>query len=122
MSALPWSASKSSLWSAETGDNKDCGWACIEDATGEVVAIAVVSPIRSLNDPRDAERRDTILRAVNAHDDLVAALRLAGIFLKLLADEYDADVEDFTFCDTKVRPLGQVQLQIAAALAKAGEL
>jgi hypothetical protein len=58
---------------------------------------------------------------VNSHDDLVAALRLAGIFLKLLADEYDVDVENFTFYDTKVRPLGQVQLQIAAALANAGE-
>lgn len=64
------------------------------------------------------DKLDGFMTAATA--DLVAALKVAHVVIKLLADEYDVDPEGFTFYDAKVRTLGAAQLQIAAALANAG--
>lgn len=113
----PWKAGwGDGKWSATHEDANSCGHAHIVDSKGTVVAMAVTV---GRNDD-DAERRDLIVRAVNAHDDLLEAVRaLSQIIRDMRADEgFDA-----TTCDAGGILFGDVTSEAIeaadAAIAKA---
>lgn len=92
---LPWiGKGNSELWDTPSHHTAAiCGTAPMFDASGEVVAFAVNVGWGT----EDAKRRDYILRAVNCHADMLAALKkasqLADIATDWNLDEVEIDGE-----------------------------